>query len=197
MNTVIFALDERLGNPGDTLPVAGHVDQDSYSLGDHVFSLPTGIDYDVALTNAGEGILVTGILKTHVVGVCDRCLEEATFDIAGEVDGYYLFEEPEHPDGDDSGDDLDYSLVLDDHTIDLAEALSSTLIMETPFVVLCRPGCKGLCPVCGANLNEGDCGHAAQVERDRLATNPFAVLRDLDLGDADDEVGNGSKDGDE
>ena len=69
--------------------------------------------------------------------------------------------------------------------------------METPFVVLCRPGCKGLCPVCGANLNEGDCGHAAQVERDRLATNPFAVLRDLDLGDADDEVGNGSKDGDE
>jgi len=197
MNTVIFALDERLGNPGDTLSVAGHVDQDGYTLGDHAFSLPSGIDYDVALTNAGEGILVTGILTTHVVGVCDRCLEEAAFDIAGEVDGYYLFEEPEHPDGDDSGDDLDYFLVRDDHTVDLAEALSSTLIMETPYVVLCRPGCKGLCPVCGANLNEGDCGHAAQVERDRLATNPFAVLKDLDLGDAHDEGDDGSKDGDE
>ena len=183
MNPVIFALDERLANPGDTLPVAGHIDQDGYSLGDHSFSLPSGIDYDVALTNAGEGILVTGILKAHVVGVCDRCLEEATFDVAGEVDEYYLFEEPEHPDGDDSEDDLDYSLVLDDHTIDLSKALSVALIMETPFVVLCKPDCKGLCPVCGANLNEGDCGHAEQIENERLATSPFAALRDLDLDD--------------
>ena len=171
MSPLIISLDERLSNPGDTLPVAGHLDQDGYALGDHEFSLPDGMDYDVVLTNAGEGVLVTGLLKAHVVGACDRCLEEAAFDVASEVDEYYLFEE----------------LVGDDHTIDLAGALVSALVMETPFVVLCRPDCRGLCPVCGANLNEGDCGHGAAREaareEDRLMASPFVALSGLDLGE--------------
>ncbi len=183
MQPVIFQLDERLANPGDTLPVEGHLDEASYALGQHEFALPGGIDYDLALTNAGEGILVTGMIRCHVVGTCDRCLEDAEFDIAGEVDEYYLFEEPEDEKDEESDDDLDYALVLPDDTIDLAEALDTSLIMETPFVVLCKPDCKGLCPVCGENLNEVDCGHAAQVEESRRPASPFAALADLKLDD--------------
>ncbi len=188
MQPVILALDARLGEAGDTLPLKGHLDETSYTLGEREFSLPSGIDYDLMLTNAGEGILATGILTTHVVGTCDRCLSPAEFDVSGEVDEYYLFEEPEDT-GDDDDDELDFSLVSADNTIDLSGALLSTLVMETPFVVLCRPDCKGLCPVCGANLNEEDCGHAAQIEEDRLKASPFAVLASLDLDH--DEYGNG------
>lgn len=188
MQPVILALDARLGEAGDTLPLKGHLDEASYTLGEREFSLPSGIDYDLMLTNAGEGILATGILTTHVVGTCDRCLSPAEFDVSGEVDEYYLFEEPEDT-GDDDDDELDFSLVSADNTIDLSGALLSTLVMETPFVVLCRPDCKGLCPVCGANLNEEDCGHAAQIEEDRLKASPFAVLASLDLDH--DEDGNG------
>lgn len=185
MQPVIFALDARLGEAGDTLPLKGHLDESSYTLGEREFSLPSGIDYDLMLTNAGEGILVTGILTTHVVGTCDRCLSPAEFDVSGEVDEYYLFEEPEDT-GDDDDDELDFSLVSADNTIDLSGALLSSLVMETPFVVLCQPDCKGLCPVCGANLNEEDCGHAGQIEEERLKASPFAVLASLDL---DDEKG--------
>ena len=188
MQPVILALDARLGEAGDTLPLKGHLDETSYTLGEREFSLPSGIDYDLMLTNAGEGILATGILTTHVVGTCDRCLSPAEFDVSGEVDEYYLFEEPEDT-GDDDDDELDFSLVSADNTIDLSGALLSTLVMETPFVVLCRPDCKGLCPVCGANLNEEDCGHAAQIEEDRLKASPFAVLASLDLDH--DKDGNG------
>ena len=180
MQPVIFALDARLGEAGDTLPLKGHLDETSYTLGEREFSLPSGIDYDLMLTNAGEGILATGILTTHVVGTCDRCLSPAEFDVSGEVDEYYLFEEPEDT-GDDDDDELDFSLVSADNTIDLSGALLSSLVMETPFVVLCQPDCKGLCPVCGANLNEEDCGHAAQIEEERLKASPFAVLASLDL----------------
>ena len=74
MKPVIFALDERLANPGDTLSVTGHLDEPGYELGEHEFELPSGIDYDLALTNAGEGILATGMLRCHVKGTCDRCL---------------------------------------------------------------------------------------------------------------------------
>ena len=185
MEPIRLELDDRLAEAGDVLPLAGHVDQDSYSLGDHDFSLPAGIDYDLVITNAGEGILVTGMLRCEVVGTCDRCLEEARFQVAGEVDGYYPFEEPEP--AEDEDDVLDWFPVEDD-AIDLAPSLLTTLVMETPFVVLCRPDCRGLCPVCGANLNEGDCGHAASRGEARPEDGPFAALAGLDLsgGDADD-----------
>ena len=184
---ITIALDESLANPGDSVPQVGHVDIDGYSLGDHDFELPGGFDYDVVLTNAGEGILLTGILKAHVVGTCDRCLEPAEFDVAGEVDEYYLFKAPddaaeqvsEDEDGEEAG--VDYALVSDDSTVDITDALMGALLMDTPYVVLCKPDCKGLCPTCGANLNEGDCGCAKKREEEELAQNPFAVLKDLHL----------------
>lgn len=190
MERIIFALDDRLGNPGDALPLAGHLDEGGYDLGDHEFELPEGVDYDLVLTNSGEGILATGLVRAHVVGVCDRCLERAEFDIAAEVDGYYLFKEPECLSEDE--DEADFELVAADNTIDLSGALISALVMDTPFVVLCSEDCRGLCPVCGANLNEEDCGHAAQIEAEReeakREASPFAALADLDFGDAGDEA---------
>ncbi|MDM8270436.1 YceD family protein [Thermophilibacter provencensis] len=183
MEPIVVSVDDRLANPGDTWSIAAHLDEAGYTLGDHDFSLPRGIDYDVVLTNAGEGILVTGLLRAHVVGTCDRCLGDADFDVTSEVDEYYLFEEPEEL-GEDE-DEADYELVSSDRTIDLSGALLTALVMETPFVVLCREDCKGLCPVCGANLNEGDCGHAEQIEaereEERLSSSPFAALAGLDL----------------
>ena len=177
MNPVIFALDERLGNPGDTLSLAGHLDESGYELGEHEFELPEGIDYDLALTNAGEGILVTGMIRCHVKGACDRCLEDAEFDIAGEVDEYYLFEEPEDPESYEDG----FELVSEDRTIDLSDAIADAVVMDTPFVVLCRPDCAGLCPTCGANLNEAPCACEDKQKDDYAASdsNPFAALKNL------------------
>ena len=184
MQQVTMILDDRLANAGDTLPLVGHMADEGYELGEHEFALPQGLDYDLMLTNAGEGILATGIVRGHVVGTCDRCLEPAEFDMAAEVDEYYLFKAPSQTEslGDDE-DDVGFSLVGEDHTIDLTDALTSAVLMETPFVVLCRDDCKGLCPVCGENLNLHDCGHASQIEEERLASNPFAVLRNLKLDD--------------
>lgn len=179
MESVVFHLDERLANVGDTLPVAGHIDQDSYTVGEREFALPEGVEYDLSLTNAGEGILVTGVMRAHVEGTCDRCLDPASFDVSAEVGQYFLFEEPE--DGGDDDDELEYGLVSAENDVDLGEALDAALIMETPFVVLCREDCKGLCPHCGANLNEGDCGCAEAAERERMAASPFAALADLKL----------------
>ncbi len=189
MQPFIIQIDDRLANPGDTYPQAGHLDEGAYSLGEHDFTLPEGIDFDVMLTNAGEGILVSGMLRAHVVGTCDRCLEAAEFDVAAEVDEYYLFEEPADEAAEDD-DDIEFSLVSPDNEIDLSGAFLSALVMETPYVVLCDEDCLGLCPVCGANLNEEDCGHAKKIEEERQKANPFSVLKSLNLGDSEE---NGDK----
>ncbi len=180
-------LHDRLTEVGDVFSVQGHLARESYHLGSHTFSLPAGLDYDLVITNAGEGILATGMVYADVVGSCDRCLEEARFHIAGEVDGYFLFEEPVGDESCDEEDDLDYYLVEHD-AINLTDPVLAALIMETPFVVLCTPACKGLCPVCGSNLNEEDCGHTQQRERERMDNSPFAVLSQLDLTECDHEA---------
>ena len=61
--------------------------------------------------------------------------------------------------------------------------------METPFVVLCRPDCKGLCPVCGANLNEEDWWPRSLIEEDRLKAKPACGSRLLDPDHKGDEKG--------
>ncbi|MDO4538851.1 MAG: DUF177 domain-containing protein [Coriobacteriales bacterium] len=185
-NLVVVSLDDRLANAGDTLPLCGKLELKTFEFGDRSFELPEGASYDLVLTNAGEGILVTGILRAHLVGTCDRCLDDAHLDVAGEVEEYFLFHEPDS--GvmeEDEEEGPDYSLVSPDSTIDLTEAIASALIMEIPFVVLCREDCAGLCPICGENLNHTDCGHAKQIEQEeeqkRLENNPFSVLKDLNL----------------
>lgn len=188
MDSIFVRVDERLGNVGDTLTVEAQLDQKSYQVGEHTFELPEGLSYNVVLTNAGEGILATGMLYAHVVGECDRCLDEATFDLSAEVDEYYLFRAPEEPtyteDGDEEEEGVDYQLVEQDQ-IDLSLALNNALVMETPFVVLCQPDCKGLCPTCGCNLNHEscDCGQKRTAEAAEFAeaSNPFAALKDLKL----------------
>lgn len=172
-------LSERLENPGDSFPLQGRVDIAEYTVGDKTFALTDGISYDVVFTNAGDGILLSGMVRAHAVGTCDRCLEEAPFDIAGEIQEYYLFEAPE--DEDDESCEDDFELVGEDRMVDLSEPINDAVVMDTPFVVLCRPDCKGLCPTCGANLNEGDCG-CAEAAEEAWATsddNPFAVLKNL------------------
>ena len=50
--TVVVSIDDRLANPGDTLPVVGRLSIAEVSLGGRRFDLPGGMDYDVLLTNA-------------------------------------------------------------------------------------------------------------------------------------------------
>jgi len=45
-------------------------------------------------------------------------------------------------------------------TLDLAPTVREELILALPHFVECRPDCRGLCPRCGGNLNDGPCGCA-------------------------------------
>ena len=184
MEPIIEHIDiEELSYPSASVQRSGKIDMDSYTIGAHTFGLDDGIDYDVVLTNTGEGILVTGVLKCQAAGQCDRCLEPVRLDISAAVDEYYMFEEPED-DAEECGeceDDIQYRLVSADKTIDLSEALMQALVMETPFVILCDEDCKGLCPRCGQNLNEGSCDCEEKLEQQKLDESPFAALKNLKL----------------
>lgn len=60
---------------------------------------------------------------------------------------------------DDGNEDV---IVYNDRRIDLGVTVFEELSMAFPTKPLCKPDCKGLCPVCGYDLNEGDCEHAVE-----------------------------------
>lgn len=169
-------LADRIENPGESWQASGKIEIAGYRVGEKEFSLDDGISYDAVFTNAGDGILLTGMVRANVTGTCDRCLDPARFEIAGELQDYYLFHEPEG-----AGEDDDFELLPEDRIIDLAEPVSDAVVMDTPFVVLCRPDCRGLCPVCGCNLNRESCDCAERAEEERVMgdDNPFAALKKL------------------
>lgn len=178
---VRISIESGLESPGDTIARADTIELDAFEMGGRTFRLTGGLSYDVALTNTGEGILATGIVRGHAVTHCDRCLDDAALDIAGEVSCYFLHEEP----ADEVADEEDFGLIDEANgTVDLSETIQGAIAMDVPFVVLCREDCKGLCPVCGANLNEVDCGCVVEPDMDfEIAKNPFAALAGFTFAD--------------
>jgi uncharacterized protein len=58
--------------------------------------------------------------------------------------------------------------------MELADSVKEQVLLAAPVKVVCRESCKGLCPKCGKNLNEGDCGCSTVVTDPR-----WDALKDL------------------
>ena len=95
----------------------------------------------------GNHMVVQGTIQTSGKYTCSRCLSPVSVDRKETLSEVYGTE-AELPE-----DVLPYN----GEYIDLTETIRETLILSEPMRVLCRPDCKGLCPQCGANLNDGPC----------------------------------------
>lgn len=179
---VKLSIESGLASPGDTISVQDTIDVDAFSIGGRDLKVSDGISYDIVLTNTGDGILATGMARFEADTACDRCLGPAHLDINAEISCYYLHEEPE----DEVEDESDFGLIdASDGTVDLGEAIQGGLAMEIPYVITCTDDCKGLCPQCGANLNDGPCGCVIVHDPDFDRPNPFAALAALKFDDAE------------
>ena len=63
----------------------------------------------------------------------------------------------------------DVFLIVPDGILDLDSVAADDLLLEVPQVLLCKPDCKGLCPVCGQNRNIAACGCSRETGDSRMA----------------------------
>lgn len=125
-------------------------------MGIEVIGVPAGspVELDLRLESAVEGVLVTGTATVELRGECVRCLSSVEDRI--EVDLQELFVYPGREAEEDEASRLEGDL------LDLEPVLRDAVVLDLPFQPLCRPDCAGLCPRCGANLNdEPDHEHGA------------------------------------
>jgi uncharacterized protein len=112
-----------------------------------------------------QGLLLQGEFGAAADLECVRCLETYSQPLEWSFSDLYAFDKRHIT---DSG-----LIVPEDAQIDLEPLLREYALLEFPINPVCKPTCKGLCPVCGENLNQTDCGHRLEPDL------PFASLKDL------------------
>lgn len=156
-------LREIIEIPGASLPFSCEMETD-------------GLDFPAVRSYRGKpraqgrvyneaGVLhLEGKLTAELTCICDRC--GADFDSVKETELRAVIVEEE-------SEEFPEYFVLEGNELDMDELLSTCLILDMETKFLCREDCKGLCPTCGRNLNDGPCACRKQ-------TDPrFAVLEQL------------------
>lgn len=130
---------------------------------DYAFEGPIEVTGTVVYT--GTCWRVSGKIKVVKTFVCGRCLTDCR-----ENQSYDFSEDYSR----EAAETEDLVNVFEGDMLDIQDMVRDTLLAAQPLSNICKPDCKGLCSVCGHNLNEGDCGC------DRLVIDPrMAALQQL------------------
>ena len=127
---------------------------------------PAGdITYHLSAVMAGADLIVTGSASVPLATVCARCLDDIRVPIT--VKKLCLHFEK-----------------VRDLEVDLTDDVREELLLAVPSCFYCSPDCKGICPVCGTNLNHASCDcdrTPAEPEPDPAAPSPWDQLDALNL----------------
>lgn len=142
-------LHEIIEVPGRSVPFSCALDPERLTF-------PALVRFDGPVTAEGTVKNSAGVLTLKAVIVsdmtvrCDRCGKETKKSLSLPVSAI-LAEDAENTDAEDV-----YPLQGDG--VDAVDILETCFVLQTDMQYLCDPACKGLCPVCGGNLNDGPCG---------------------------------------
>ena len=138
---------------------------------------PAGLDFPSILgyasplsakgsVRSSAGLLtLSGEVRVFLRCRCDRCGCEYEREDVTPLDTVLATEHQDEEDPD--------VFLVQGESVDLDEIVTTAFVLGLDSKTLCRPDCKGVCPRCGHNLNEGPC--ACRPEAD----SPFAVLGQL------------------
>jgi uncharacterized protein len=98
------------------------------------------LHYDLYVQLVDEMLIVRGTISVEIKGCCARCTQIFSTTVS------------------DSGFLRDYSDLQGAEEVDITGDLREAILLSLPRFPLCDEECKGLCPRCGKDLNEGPCG---------------------------------------
>jgi DUF177 domain-containing protein len=162
--SLVFDISEFVGRPGASRVVAGseRVEGLRGALGWVEEGDP--VELDLRLDSLIEGIGVSGKLGALMQMECCRCLVRFEAPVTQDVDEVFWFEARK--------DGEDYQ--VEGKVVDLEPMVRDAIVLAIPVHPLHVEACKGLCAVCGGDLNEKDCGHRPSEVDSR-----WAPLREL------------------
>lgn len=126
------------------------------------------VEGEAARGERGVGLIAS--LDAVVELSCSRCTERFRADLRTRFELTLVPDAVEFGSGETRVDSDDTSMFYaKEGRADLGEVAAEQIYLNLPLKPVCREGCKGLCPRCGANRNLGDCGCTAEPTDPRLA----------------------------
>ena len=142
-------------NEGKVLEQSIPYEKDEFCLAIGKFRIKEASKVSLKLSNLGPSkALIEGNASITVAMQCDRCLQDVdhTFDLT-------FCEEVFSPDkASEAGVDDEENNFMDGFNLDTDVLVENEILLNWPMKILCKEDCKGICKVCGKNLNDGDCG---------------------------------------
>jgi uncharacterized protein len=166
---MLVNLTDVFANEGQVQEITASYEADTFTNQLGTFEIKEKSPVSLKLSNIGQSrALIRGTAKLVIRFACDRCLRDVdyTFDLSFDdevVSPEYTGEVEE----DDCLDDC--SRIMEGYHLNVDELVNNEILLNWPLKILCKQDCKGLCKVCGKNLNDGDCGCDDFVPDPRMA----------------------------
>ena len=125
---------------------------------DHILGLEQPFDADIEIYRVGDKHLLKGTISGRVKVRCDRCLVPFGVDSPSRFEALFSSPPGETDGGETELDEEDMGVhFINGEEIELNDILREQIYLSLPVKLICHPECRGLCPKCGTNLNEGQC----------------------------------------
>lgn len=128
---------------------------------------------EITVENTGSLLLVRGRLQATLRCSCKRCLGQFDRALAVEVGEEFATESTDR-DIETVDRDEPEAAAISHYVLDVSDLVRQQIAVNAPMAPICRSDCRGLCPQCGGNLNEGPCDCGPQPPDSR-----WEKLRDL------------------
>lgn len=167
---MLVDLRKLLSGTEDELTITARLDMDVFDNGLTSYDIVRKEPFELKLVKLSKTkfeVLCDGLVVLSIP--CDRCLKPVEtavdFHIEQAVDLDENSSEEEEP------EEKDY---IDGYSLDVDRLVFGEIMLSIPGKILCKDDCKGLCPVCGADLNAAECGC------DRESLDPrMSVFKDI------------------
>ncbi len=125
---------------------------------------------EVSITRRGRNVVVQGRLTGSLAYVCSRCAGDATREVDHAFSHVFVSRShhPAFPDDLDAPGEAEFTF-YDGHEVRVEPVVAEEFVLSMPWFPVCSESCRGLCPHCGQNLNEGTCSCEADVVDPRWA----------------------------
>ena len=167
---MLIDLRELLSGSQDERIEKVSIESESFDTGIAKYSILEKPEFELCITRIGKNKLEIKADSYVTLSIpCDRCLEPVDTRVDYTVDEIVDFND--NASEEEAKEEKDY---IDGYDLDVDKLVFGEILISMPGKTLCKEDCKGICLICGANLNKGECG----CDRDILDPR-MSVFKDI------------------
>ena len=162
---MIIDISKKDNQVGESFDISFSEELTNFEYGGTTYAFAEPVNFDGIYLVEEHGVGVIGKLSAVIRTNCSRCLKDTTVSLNINFNEAFRRETDEED-----------AYSFKGYQVDIDKAVMDNITLNMPLYVYCDPDCKGLCPHCGKNLNEGSCN--CEIDN-RKTSGPFSQLNGM------------------